>query len=229
VLHYETGLLNRLITIRFFDTWIQSLDLRVFGCLPNREFSRLLPGNFFRQLFHLSYFSYYLILSMPLLRIYLLERSGLTEPITAFDFQFSLMRAQNMLYGILLTVFCCFWIFILFPVAGPTSDRAFLFTDDRGVVALMNWLFRVGDLDGGAVPSSHVAVSLVIVIYVWRFLRSWRIAVIIAFMMLSVATVYCSYHYAVDIIGGIAAGLGFYCLAEWSYPRLNAFLQSRIR
>ena len=82
------------------------------------------------------------------------------------------------------------------------------------MVAVMNFLFANGDLDGGAMPSSHVAGALVVVIYAFKYLKRWFWAVLGLFIPLTLSTVYNSYHYATDIIAGLAAGWLFYFIGR---------------
>ena len=78
----------------------------------------------------------------------------------------------------------------------------------------MDFLFANGDLDGGAMPSSHVAGALGVVIYAFRYLRPWFWAALGLLVPMTFSTVYNSYHYATDIIAGLIAGWFFYLIGR---------------
>lgn len=86
----------------------------------------------------------------------------------------------------------------------------------------MDFLFANGDLDGGAMPSSHVAGALVVVIYAFRYLRPWFWAALGLFVPVTFSTVYNSYHYATDIIAGLIAGWFFYLIGRAIFKAVDS-------
>jgi membrane-associated phospholipid phosphatase len=72
---------------------------------------------------------------------------------------------------------------------------------------------------GAAFPSSHVAVSLCTCLFSWRYLRRIRWVHALMVTLLCLATVYCRYHYAVDVIAGVVAGLILVPLGDWLHRR----------
>lgn len=220
--HYETGLLNQIIFPKFFDEVIQKVDLTIFGILPNRVLSKIFPYDTIHQAFHFFYFTYYFLLFIPVLAVYLKERNNLEGNINSTNQNLCKFKStQNMLFVILFVMFICYWIFIIFPVAGPTAERSYLFPDAGGFISIMNYLFKVGDLDGGAMPSSHVAVSLAVVLLSYKYLSKYFTIILIDFILLTISTVYCSYHYAIDVICGLAVGGLLYYLGEMVFKKLK--------
>ena len=61
-----------------------------------------------------------------------------------------------------------------------------------------------GSAWGTAFPSSHVAVALVAAVCAWRGFRPLGALLLPAAVLLSLATVYCQFHYAVDALAGAA-------------------------
>lgn len=220
--HYETGLLNRIIFPGFFDDVIQKVDQAIFGVLPNRVLSKIFPYDTIHQIFHFFYFTFYFLLFIPVLAVYLKERNSLEGNTNSVKLDLCKFKStQNILFVILFAMFICYWIFIIFPVAGPTAERSYLFSNAGGFISIMNYLFKVGDLDGGAMPSSHVAVSLIVALFSYRYLRKYFAIILIDFTLLTISTVYCSYHYAIDVICGLAAGGLLYYLGEMVFKKLN--------
>jgi membrane-associated phospholipid phosphatase len=72
---------------------------------------------------------------------------------------------------------------------------------------------------GAAFPSSHVAIALVTVYFSFRYLRAIRWAHLIVAILLCVSTVYCRYHYAVDVPAGVLMTALFLPLGNWLYAR----------
>ena len=61
---------------------------------------------------------------------------------------------------------------------------------------------------GGAFPSSHVGVAVVILLFMWRFKPKVAVAVFLPIVIaLSLATVYGQYHYFTDVIAGLVMGI----------------------
>jgi membrane-associated phospholipid phosphatase len=99
-----------------------------------------------------------------------------------------------------------------------------LFPEARGMLSVMNYLFSHGDLDGGAMPSSHVAGALIVVIYTYKYLRRWFWAVLGLFVPMVFSTVYNSYHYATDVIAGLIAGWTLYWIGRAAFRAVHSFL-----
>ena len=65
-------------------------------------------------------------------------------------------------------------------------------------------MFRHFEIGGAAFPSSHVAVATLVLYYTVRYARSaaWFVGPLVLSLILS--TVYCGYHYAIDVLAGLA-------------------------
>jgi hypothetical protein len=219
--YYETGLLNRFIISDFQDDILKIIDLSLFGFAPYLHFRQVLPGEFWAQFFHLAYFSYYLALAIPLTMIYFSERKSnllLSPP----QFWKGAAKTKEMLFVLLFTLFLCYFLFILLPAKGPLEYRAMLFPRPEGMVTLMNLLYQFGSLDGAAIPSSHVAATLVVTIYTFKFLPTLRYYMLGLLIALSLSTVYNAYHYGIDVIAGLLAGWLFFRLGEAIYHKWSA-------
>jgi membrane-associated phospholipid phosphatase len=69
----------------------------------------------------------------------------------------------------------------------------------------MHWIYRVFESPGAAFPSSHVAVTLTTVFFSFRYLRPIRWLHLCMAVLLCLSTIYCRYHYAVDVLAGALA------------------------
>jgi len=219
-LHYETGLINLTIFDHYFDDSLERLDLLIFGTEPIGYVVRLCTSRFLQQLFHFFYFTFYLVFFLPLLILFFKEKKHIEPELSSDRLWPRMAHTQQMLFTLLFTMFICYWIFILFPVKGPTEQHALLYPHNRGMVGLINLIYQHADSDGGAMPSSHVAATLVIMLFSFRYLPRIRWIMLIDFILLSISAVYCSFHYAVDVIAGILIGLLTYYAGNYLFGRL---------
>ncbi len=61
---------------------------------------------------------------------------------------------------------------------------------------------------GAGYPSSHTAVAVAVVVGAWPWLdRRWRVAGVLAAVMIGVNRMYVGAHFPLDIVGGAAVGL----------------------
>ena len=122
---------------------------------------------------------------------------------------------REMLF-LLSTTLCLSYIFyILYPVDSPfyLAERPGAPISGHLFYELVLYVSERGGARGGAFPSSHVSVSLIIWLTAWhrqRTLAYW-LAPITAGLI--VATVYGRFHYDLDLVAGFAlafAVVGFY-------------------
>jgi membrane-associated phospholipid phosphatase len=69
----------------------------------------------------------------------------------------------------------------------------------------MAWIYRNLEAPGAAFPSSHVAVATCTLVFSFLYLRRIRWIHLAAVVLLCGSTVYCRYHYTVDVAGGLLA------------------------
>ena len=74
-----------------------------------------------------------------------------------------------------------------------------------------------------AFPSLHGAVSLVALVYAWRYLRVWFWVLLPFSAGLWASTIYLRHHYFVDLLAGWALAP----VAIWAAPRLDAWWAAR--
>ncbi|MBN2280122.1 MAG: phosphatase PAP2 family protein [Candidatus Marinimicrobia bacterium] len=198
--HFESGMINLVVFPNFFDSLIQKWDLFFFGKHYHEIWAKRINSNFVAQMIHFCYASYYVMLVIPAFLLTLKERKKSTH------WQ-NFILTRQLVFSITFTMLVCYLIFILLPVKGPTDYHKVLFPEPTGIVKIMDFLYAKGDSDGGAFPSSHVAVSFVILISVFQHLKKIRWPLLVFFIFLIIGTVYCSYHYLIDLFAGLLTGL----------------------
>lgn len=193
---------DHLIFTTTFDDLLTHWEGALFG-----DLNRLagIPGKYLvlDELFHFFYFSYYIILFVPGL-IMMARRS---------------VKLHEMIFSLSLMMFAHYLVFILFPGDGPVARRPDIFQHGVVFVPLMNWIYTIGgEQGGGAFPSTHVTVTVIVLLYCRaEFPRSRWLFGILA-IGICVATIYCSYHYIVDTLAGLVTGTAFYFIGKKMYP-----------
>jgi len=200
-LYEETRYLVHLIFPGFFDSWINYLELAILGNYPTIFLERF-SFPILNEYFLMAYFSYYFIL--PILGIALYFRGKLKE----FD---SLVLASAISFYI------SYLGFIFFPVEGPRCALASLHqTPIKGFIfaPLAQWVVKVAGLHGGCMPSSHVAVTMVVFVFAYKYTR--RLFYFLGPLILSlfIGTIWGRFHYISDVIAGILVGIFSLYLAK---------------
>ena len=127
---------------------------------------------------------------------------------------------RRSLFSIMLAFFISYFGFILFPVVGPRYVLSDLYNGPLNgyfVTALQDWIMEHGDIYGGCMPSSHVAVALVVLMLAWTYQKrlAWVFTPLVT--LLCISTVYSRYHYVSDVAAGILVGLVSFYLGKRVY------------
>lgn len=192
----ESTILSHFFIPGNLDDWLVRTDLRLFGFDLNTKLSNGQPI-WLDEFFHGVYFSYYALMIFPAVLLY----------------RKSIIHFRHYMAGMVLLLMVHNLLFIFLPAAGPIHLRAELFKPGTGwiFIPLMNWIYAWGDYAGAAIPSAHVAASLFIFLSLRNHLRPLgQTLILIWIVTIFGSTVYCAYHYGIDVIAGIGTGLLFY-------------------
>jgi len=221
----ETGSLNRMFFKEYLDPRVVRWEQGLFGCQPSVLFMQKLPWLPVSELFYASYFSYYVMIGGVGIALFLRNRRQFFHYVSVVSFLF----------------YVCYLLYIVLPVIGsrvffhqvggytlPAEVQQLAMTDAypeavrHGVFfRLMAWIYRVFEAPGAALPSSHVAVSLCTVFFSFRYLRPIRYAHLAVACLLCLSTVYCRYHYVVDVLTGLLAAAILVPLGNWLYSKFS--------
>ena len=205
---WETGLLNRMFFPEYMDPLAIQWDQAIFGCQPSVLFMDRLAWLPLSELFYASYFSYYLMIIGMGVALFFRDRRQFYHYISVVSFVFYL----------------CYVVYIFLPIIGPrvffqtingyTLPEAFQKMTPSDIYPavlqkglcfrLMSGIYDIFESPGAAIPSSHVAVALCTVHFSFRYLRAIRYPHLVLAILLILSTVYCRFHYAVDVLGGLA-------------------------
>jgi len=222
----DTYELNRLLPNldHLFAGWEQQL----LGCQPALLFPQLLPQGWFSELMCLGYASYYPLMAVVLLYYF-------------FYHEKEFMKATFILIA---SFFVYYVIFIALPVTGPqyyylaagldqVAQGVFpalgdYFNNHQESLPVPGWnggLFyqmvedahSAGERPTAAFPSSHVGITVVLLLLAVR-VRSWKLVAFILpfFLLMFAATVYIRAHYLIDAIAGLVTGVLFFLLFHYT-------------
>ena len=224
-LFVETGLLNRMFCQEYLDPMVAQWEQALFGCQPSVLFMQKLPWLAVSELFYASYFSYYVMIAGVGIALYLRSRRQFFHYLSVISFLF----------------YVCYLIYIFLPVIGsrvffhqvegyvlPDATQQLALTDaypeavQAGVFfRLMRWVYRVFEAPGAALPSSHVAVAVCTVFFSFRYLRRIRYVHLAVALLLCLSTVYCRYHYALDVLAGLVTAAVLIPAGNWLYFKFS--------
>ena len=174
------------------DATVIAWERVLFPTNPSATWAPSLPSLALSEALHFAYASYYLLVLLPPVLLYLRGRRA--------DYACT-MLALVVVYG------ACFVAYVVFPVDGPRYLVGPAVAPDGPVRSAVLHVLAAGSSRGTAFPSSHVAAS--VVSSLCALAVQPRIGAVAAVLTvgLTLATVYGGFHYAVDAVAGLAVGL----------------------
>ncbi len=189
---------NLLHDNRSHDPLVRSWDAFLFGVEPAWWLRETFSSPWLSEALHGLYFSYFLLIAGTGLALELSSHPYLQR----FQFRLATLWIANGL------------VYISFPVAGPHELRGSDYLQDTFFVRLMDTIYATTHHSGGAMPSSHVGVAWVCWASLYSYNKKYSWFALPSALGITVSTVYCRYHYLVDVIGGIVFALAFIPIAD---------------
>ena len=185
----ETVFYNKFIW-QNLDQKLIDIDQAIFGFQPSLEFSKVFSSPWFSELMYFGYFSFYLlIIGFVIIAYYKLKN-----------------ESESLLFKFTASMFLFYLIFGIFPAAGPQfylptpeKDLPVAFVFDK----IMHFIQANAEQPTAAFPSSHVGVSIIILLLLRKRVPQYFKIAIPFVCILILSTVYIKAHYAVDVLGGI--------------------------
>jgi membrane-associated phospholipid phosphatase len=207
------------------DPFFIRLEHQLFGRQPSLDWMEAWPFLIVSEVMYAAYFSYYIMIAGIALALFFQSREQFFHYVSVISFVF----------------YICYLCYIFLPVIGP---RVF-FTNTAGgqlpndirpektpsyppavqegpFCQTMRWIYETFAIQGAAFPSSHVAVALGTLYFSALYLRRIRSLHLAAFLLLCLSTIYCRYHYVVDVLAGVVTGGVLTLLGDWLYRRFQA-------
>lgn len=193
------------INPRDIDPLLIHLDYLIFNNHPTVLFEAF-HTPVLTDLLQISYTSYYF------LPIFL----GIILKLRKKDKEF-----DKALFLILFCFYLSFIGYILFPALGPRYTINHLQGFDlKGFFvaeAIQELLNRLEGIKRDAFPSGHTAITLVVSMLAYRYHKGYFYVTLPVIVMLIFATVYCRYHYVVDVIAGALLAWATFFIGERFY------------
>ena len=214
------------------DSFFASMEFSLFGCQPALLFDQVCSGIWWREAFNMGYWLYYPMIAA----------------VTFFYFFRRPQEVEKCSFIIMTSFFLYYIIYIFVPVAGPQfyfpviGDEAAasgvypalgeyfnlnpeisIAQEGKGALftKLVGMAQSAGERPTAAFPSSHIGVSVVLMILSFKASKRLFAVLFPFFILLCCATVYIKAHYLVDAIAGLFTGLLLYCLTAWLYRKLD--------
>ncbi len=185
------GELTPLINPGDIDGILLELDYLILGFYPYLTFEKI-SYPLLTEVMQIAYCVYYIL---------------------PFVIGFYLISKKDIVYfhkALFLILFCYYLSYIgymLFPALGPRYSIAQLFQYElKGIFLaedIKNLLNSLEGIKRDAFPSGHVGISLLVLYMMWLKNKRMFFIFFIPVILLVISTVYCRYHYFVDVIGGV--------------------------
>jgi membrane-associated phospholipid phosphatase len=187
------------------DPTLIKLDYMIFGAHPTVMLEKIVIP-VLTDLLQLAYATYYFItVSFGVLLFVKHQRKELDKSV----------------FMILLCFYLSYIGYILFPALGPRFYLKSIQTVPlKGLLVadpIKDFLNKLEGIKRDAFPSGHTAVTVLVLYLAYRFQRRFFWICLPIVSALIFATVYCRYHYVVDVIAGLALTLLTIFLGEWYY------------
>jgi membrane-associated phospholipid phosphatase len=172
------------------DALVQHWEQALFGTQVSLAWIRSFPSPSWSTLMHAAYLSFYPILAAAPLGLWFSGRRA---------------ASRATVLAMMSTFYVCYAFFFCFPVAGPRCSFAMAENAATAVplAVFSHRLLEGASAWGTAFPSSHVAAALVAAVCAWRSWRPLGAVLLVAAVLLTLATVYCQFHYALDALVGV--------------------------
>ena len=191
--YFEMGKLTQMVFQRYFDETVIRWEKQVFKGMPSLELSRRFPSIVLSEVLHLCYFSYYVIAVFLAAWLYFRGQTG--------PFQETVF-AETLTFN--LSLLC----YPFLPATGPR----YLFEKIEGKLSggfffkLTHSILSRGSSKGTAFPSSHVSLSVIVLLCAFRYDSTAFLILLPMCTGLTLGTVYGRFHYAIDALTGVVLG-----------------------
>ncbi len=203
----ETVFYNKII-FNNLDSYLVDIEYWLFNMQASLEFAAYFSNKLFSELMYFSYFSFYLLILGFTLTIFFKKK----------------VLFEKAIFQLSASLYIFYFIFSFIPSAGPQ----FYFSYPDNILPqayffdhIMHFIQRTAEQPTGAFPSSHVGISLIILLISRNiaplfYKIFWPIVILILF-----STVYIKAHYVIDVIGGIIIAPFILYLSNILYQILN--------
>lgn len=193
-----------LIFDRFYDWQLTTFEKMLLGVNPTIFIDRHLLNVWVNEIFSFCYYSYYFMLPVFLLPVFIKKEYEVIK---------------RTLTACCLAFFMSYILFFLYPIEGPRWFFSGQYLNEiEGPLfrPLVEMVIETGAFRGGCMPSSHVAVALVLMMFCFKYYRPAGWLLLPINIGLAIGTFWGRFHYVSDVVVGAAIGF-FATLLVWKY------------
>ncbi len=201
-LYEETGYFLHLFFDDFFDPHLVALEFRLTGAIPSVWLAQH-ARPWLSEMVMAGYLSYYFIIPIGALILWAKQKTK---------------EFQHMLLAVCIGFFISYLGFSIYPVEGPRFFIPHLHPpplEGPFFVKVVKFEMDKWAIHGGCMPSSHVAVAVIVLVAMYRGARRWFWALLPLVIGLMVGTVYGRFHYVSDVVVGLTLTPLSFGLASW--------------
>jgi membrane-associated phospholipid phosphatase len=188
-----------------------AIDAFIFGIQPTVWAERLIHP-WLTEIFSFCYMIFFLFAPLVAMTLYLLGRR---------------IEFRKTLVSVILCFYAGYFLYIAFPAAPPRLALKDLYTLHFNGTPIADAALRIVNIlpsdSRAAFPSLHAAVTLLSLLFAWKYVRRlfWIMLPFCTGLILS--TIYLRHHYVVDLLAGFALGITAFILG----PRIDTWWQSK--
>ena len=191
--------------VRYHDPALGRLEALLFGGQPVFTWSKAWREPFVSELLHACYVSYYLLIYVPPVLLYLGWTGTRLAPARRED------GFHETVLALTISFLTCFLVFVVLPVQGPrylgVPEGVPEGVPDGPVRGLALTILETGSSRGAAFPSSHVAVAVTQTLAALRYQPRVGLATMVLTVGLAAGAVYGGFHYLLDVLAGAVVGM----------------------
>lgn len=211
VIFDSLGLIVHAVNRHDIDYLLIRIDYRMFGGYSTVFFEKFI-NPFLTDMLQVAYTTYYFI---PIILGVSLKAGGKRE---AFE---------KSLFLMLFCFYLSYIGYLLFPAVGPRYAMNHLYDRelDGFLVSrpIQNALNFLEGIKRDAFPSGHTGIALTVLFLAYRYDRTLFRWMLIPVLLMIPATVYCRYHYAVDVVAGAILAVVTLTAGEVYYNLLSGY------
>ena len=188
-----------------------AIDAWMFGVQPTVWVQRFIHP-WLTEIFSFCYMIFFIFAPLVALTLYFLGKR------TEF---------RQTLISVILCFYSGYFLYIIFPAVPPRLALKDLYTIQFNGTPIADVAIRIVNIlpsdSRAAFPSLHAAVTLLSLLFAWKYVR-WLFYLMLPFCIgLILSTVYLRHHYVIDLFAGFILGI----IAFITGPKIDAWWRSK--
>lgn len=188
-----------------------AIDQWMFGVQPTVWAEKFIHP-WLTEIFSFCYMIFFVFAPLVALTLYLQKRR---------------IEFRNTLVSVILCFYTGYFLYVIFPAVPPRIALKDMYTLHFNGTLIADAALRIVNVlpsdSRAAFPSLHSAVTLLSLLFAWKYVRKlfWIMLPFCTGLMLS--TVYLRHHYVIDLLAGFALGIAAFILG----PRIDSWWRAK--